>query len=101
MSCDLCKRKTLLTRHHLIPKRTHRMDAVRSKFDKQERHSRIANLCKPCHRHVHRTFKERELAVQFNTIQSLMGHPKIQTFVDWIKDKPDDFHPRLSRRKNR
>ncbi len=77
------------------------MRSIRSKFDKRERHNRIANLCKPCHRHVHRIFKERELAAQFNTIESLMGHPIIKTFIDWIKDKPDDFYPRLSRRKNR
>jgi len=29
----------------------------------------------------------------------LRSHPEIKAFVDWLKDKPDDFSPRLSRRK--
>jgi len=68
---------------------------------KDERVSRVGNLCKPCHRQIHRTFKERKLAIQFNTIESLMRHPQIKTFVDSKKDKLDDFHLRLSRRKKK
>ena len=99
MQCELCQRKASLTRHHLIPKRTHRFGSVRSKYSKAELNSLIAYLCKPCHRHVHRTLKERELAVNFYSIELLRSHPEIEAFVDWLKDKPDDFSPRLSRRK--
>jgi hypothetical protein len=99
MQCELCKRQVPLTRHHLIPKRTHRFGAVRSRYSKTELNSLIAYLCKACHRHVHRTFKERELAAHYHSVELLLAQPDIQQFVDWLKDKPDDFTPRLSRRK--
>ena len=97
--CELCGRMTGLTRHHLIPKRVHRSESIRARFSKEVLNQRIARLCKPCHRHVHRTFKERDLAVHFHSIDLLREHPDIKAFVDWLKDKPDDFSPRLSRRK--
>jgi hypothetical protein len=99
MLCEMCKRRVPLTRHHLIPKRTHRSRAVRSKYSKAELTDSIAYLCKACHRHVHRTFEERKLAVEFYSVELLLAHPEIKGFVDWLKDKPDDFIPRLSRRK--
>ena len=99
--CELCGRMTGLTRHHLIPKRVHRSESIRAKFSKEVLDQRIAKLCKACHRHVHRTLKERELAVQFHSVELLREHPDIQAFVDWLKDKPDDFSPRLSRRKRK
>ena len=99
--CELCGRMTGLTRHHLIPKRVHRSESIRAKFSKEVLNQRIAKLCKACHRHVHRTLKERELAVQFHSVELLREHPDIQAFVDWLKDKPDDFSPRLSRRKRK
>ena len=99
--CELCGRMTSLTRHHLIPKRVHRSESIRAKFTKEALNQRIAELCRGCHRDVHRTFKERELAVQFHSVALLCEHPDIQAFVDWIKDKPDDFSPRLSRRKRK
>lgn len=97
--CELCLRQTPLTRHHLIPKRTHRSETVKAKYSKTDLNHRIAMLCKACHRHVHRTLKERELAMQYNSVELLLNHPDIQAFVDWLKQKPDDFTPRLSRRK--
>ncbi|MEL0223522.1 MAG: hypothetical protein VXA12_04670 [Gammaproteobacteria bacterium] len=99
MQCELCGRRAPLTRHHLIPKRTHRFGSVRSRYSKAELNSLIAYFCKACHRHVHRTCKERELAVGYYSVELLLAHPEIQQFVDWLKDKPDDFTPRLSRRK--
>jgi hypothetical protein len=99
MQCELCGRRAPLTRHHLIPKRTHRFGTVRARYSKAELNSLIAHLCKACHRHVHRTLRERELAVQYPSVELLLAHPEIQQFVDWLKDKPDDFTPRLSRRK--
>jgi hypothetical protein len=99
MRCELCGRQVSLTRHHLIPKRTHRFGVIRAKYSKTELNSLIAHLCKACHRHVHRTIRERDLAVHFHSIELLRTYPDINAFVDWLKDKPDDFSPRLSRGK--
>ena len=99
MHCELCSRQVSLTRHHLIPKRTHGFGVIQAKYFKTELSSLIACLRKAYHRHVHRTIKERELAVHFSSIELLWTHPDINAFVDWLEDKPDDFSPRLSRRK--
>ena len=99
MHCELCGRQVSLTRHHLIPKRTHRFGVIRAKYSKTEVNSLIAYLYKVCHRHVHRTVKERQLAVNLNFVKLLRTHQDINAFVDWLKDKPDYFLSRLSRRK--
>ncbi len=97
--CELCGRQVSLIRYYLIPKRTHRFGVIRAKYSKTELSSLIARLCKSCHRHVHRIIKEPELAVYFNSIELLRTHPDINAFVDWLRNKPDDFSPLLSRRK--
>ncbi len=99
--CELCGWMTGLTRHHLIPKRMHRSESIRARFPKAMLNQSIAKLCKACHRHVHRTVKERDLAVQFHSIELLREHPDILTLVDWLKDKLDDFSARLPRRKRK
>ena len=74
--CELCGWMTGLTPHHLIPKRVHRSESIRAKFTKEVLNQRIAKLCKACHRHVHRTFKERELAVQFHSVEIIRRTPR-------------------------
>jgi len=48
-------------------------------------------LHRVCHRQVHALFTETELARQYATVEALLGHPDLQTFVSWVKSKPDDF----------
>ncbi len=53
-----------------------------------------------CHRQIHALFTETELARQFNTIEKLKSHEEILRFIDWVKQKPDDFFER-SRKSHR
>ena len=97
--CELCFRQTKLTQHHLIPKRLHRNQRIIARYGRTTLRTRIAWLCLACHKHVHRCLSERELGVDYATVDLLRAHPDIQSFAQWLQRKPDDFKPRLSRRK--
>ena len=45
-----------------------------------------------CHKEIHATFTETELARSFNTIYALRAHPRIARFVGWVAKRPPDFH---------
>lgn len=82
--CALCGRHTELTFHHLIPRKVHR----RSRFRKQ--HAREAlqagvELCRLCHRGVHRLYDEMTLARQFASLQALRDDPAVRRHVDWVR----------------
>lgn len=63
--------------HHLVPK---------SKGGRQTKF-----LHRVCHRQVHALLTETELARQYATVESLLGHRELQTFVAWVKTKPAEF----------
>jgi hypothetical protein len=78
--CPLCERPipdALKDAHHLVPK-------SRGGTDTEYMH-RI------CHRQIHALLTETELARQYNTVEALLSHPEIASFVSWIRRKPADF----------
>ncbi len=87
--CPLCDRnipKTQADAHHLIPK--------------SHRGTETVLLHRICHRQIHALFTETELARQFNTVDKLKSHEEVSRFVQWVKQKPDDFFER-SRKSHR
>ena len=82
-TCPLCERLIppgQRDEHHLVPK---------SKGGRQTQF-----LHRVCHRQVHALLTETELARQYATVEALLQHPELQTFVAWVKTKPDDFFVR-------
>ena len=77
-----------LTRHHLIPKSRHKNKRNKKVFDRQDVHSRIALLCRPCHKNIHAAIDIKELEREYNTLEALAAHPDIAKFTGWIKNKP-------------
>jgi len=80
-SCPLCNRELgtkNVDEHHLVPKTFKGKVTVR--------------LHKICHRKIHATFTERELLNTYNTIEALLGHETIQTFVKWVSKKDPGFY---------
>lgn len=78
--CPLCDRAIPSAQrdaHHLVPK------------CKGGRHT--TDLHRICHRQIHAVLTETELARQYATVDALLAHPDIKTFVAWVKTKPDDF----------
>lgn len=90
--CGLCERPVppaLRDAHHLVPKS--RGGAI------------TVVMHRACHRQVHALFTETELARHYPTVEALRAHPEIGRFIDWLRDKPNDFNPptRRSRSKGR
>lgn len=78
--CPLCERPIPPRQrdaHHLVPK---------CKGGRQTEY-----LHRVCHRQIHALLNETELARQYATVDALRSHPELQTFVAWVKTKPDDF----------
>ena len=92
--CALCERPipegARASRHHLTPrlKGGARLGTVL--------------LHQICHNAIHARFNEAELARRLSDIDSLRAEPEIARFLDWVRNKPPDFHAptRRSRGKN-
>lgn len=84
--CPICSRsipESQKDAHHLIPK---------SKGGKS-----FEYLHRICHKQIHALFKENELAKVLNTAESLRNHSDMQTFINWVKNKPNDFYERAAK----
>lgn len=85
-SCSLCGRDIPAAQrdlHHLVPKMKGGKITVA--------------MHRICHRQIHALFSETELARQFNTPAALLAHADIQSFVAWVKNKPDGFFEKTRR----
>jgi 5-methylcytosine-specific restriction endonuclease McrA len=92
--CELCEREGMkLTRHHLIPRTRHSTKRNKKLFSRQEVVERIAMLCRPCHRQVHALFTEKQLELEYSSLDRLLAHPEVAKFVAWIRSKPPGFQP--------
>ncbi len=97
--CQLCRRRiSRLTRRHLIPRLRHRNKKTRKRFDRQAMTTRMARLCKPCHKQLHALFSEKELAESYYSLDALRQHVDVQRFIEWISGKPEEFVPRSYRK---
>ena len=52
-----------------------------------------------CHRTLHATFANAELARRGADAGVLRQAPEIAKFVAWVADKPPDFHARTAKRR--
>ena len=80
--CVLCKQARELTFHHLIPRKMHRRTHFRKHFSKTELNQGI-EVCRPCHKGLHRLYDEMTLAKQFYSLELLLTDPQIQKHIQW------------------
>ena len=55
----------------------------------------VVSLHKICHRMIHALFSEKFLVEHLNTIEALRAHPAMQSFLEFIEDKPPSFDVRV------
>lgn len=82
--CELCQRKTDLTFHHLIPRKVHRRKSFSKRFSRDELHKGV-NICRPCHRAIHKFHDETHIAKHLDTLEKLKADEKISTYLVWIR----------------
>ncbi|MCA9490246.1 MAG: hypothetical protein KC621_09985 [Myxococcales bacterium] len=75
-----------LTFHHLVPKSQHKRSWCRQRFDRDQRNRGI-DVCRDCHSAFHRFVSEAELARSYHTVELLLAHPEIGTFVTWVSTR--------------
>ena len=88
--CALCDREippALRDAHHLIPKSKGGVVTVL--------------MHRACHKQIHASFTETELARYYPTVQALRAHPEIARFINWVKQKPTDLNPPTRRSRNK
>ena len=89
--CALCEREVpprLITQHHLTPKQ---------KGGKAEHR---APMCKPCHKQVHATFGNTDLARLYDSVDALRAAPLLQPFLKWIRKQSPGRNFRTVRAKS-
>lgn len=84
--CALCGRRfgRRIEWHHVLPKSEGGRDTV--------------PLHPICHRTIHASATNAELARLYPTLDALTAREDIRRFVAWIAEKPPDFHAPTRRR---
>lgn len=84
--CALCGRPippgVPQSRHHLVPRL------------RGGKGGETVLLHQICHKEIHATLSETELARVYNTPEALRAHPHLAKFVAWVAKRPPGFNSR-------
>ena len=84
--CALCGRPIPAgvpqSRHHLVPKL------------RGGKGGETVLLHQICHKEIHATLSETELARVYNTPEALRAHPHLAKFAAWVAKRPPEFNAR-------
>ncbi|MCB1336529.1 MAG: HNH endonuclease [Maritimibacter sp.] len=84
--CPLCHRPippgAPQSRHHLVPRL------------KGGKGGPTVLLHQVCHKEIHATLTEAELARGYATPEALRAHPHLAKFAAWVAKRPPEFNPR-------
>lgn len=84
MQCQLCEREVpTTTRHHLIPRTVHKNKWFKKNYTFEEFHTTV-DLCRDCHKEIHRLIPHKEMGRSYNSIALLKNHPKVNKFIAWL-----------------
>lgn len=87
LSCWLCVRPIgrKVQQHHPVPKSKKGRETV--------------SVHPICHRAIHANFSNAELARIGENRAALLQNEALAKFVEWVKDKPPDFHAPTRKRR--
>ena len=69
----------------MIPRTCHSNKWFKRTFTREEMRETIS-VCHDCHNAIHRFIpKEKTLGREFNTVDALLAHSDLATFVAWVR----------------
>ncbi|ROU02970.1 HNH endonuclease [Histidinibacterium lentulum] len=54
-----------------------------------------------CHKEIHATLTEAELARNYATVEALRAHPRLERFAAWVRRRPPGFGSKVPGRRGR
>ena len=84
-SCQLCCRNVELTFHHLVPKKSQKIKFIKQKHAQLNLNTYGINVCRDCHKMIHKLIPHKTLALEYNSKDKLLMHPELNKFVNWVK----------------
>ncbi|WP_375229630.1 HNH endonuclease [Roseobacter sp. S98] len=91
--CPLCHRPippdVSQSLHHLIPKL------------KGGKGGPVILMHHICHREIHATLTEAELARDYDTPDKLRAHPRLAKFIAWVSKRPPGFQSKVPGRRRK
>lgn len=85
--CEICGTTNTITFHHLIPRTCHRNKWFKKHFSKDDMQTRGIDVCRKCHSFIHKTFSEKELGRNFNTLEKILENEGVQRYRRWALKK--------------
>ena len=82
--CKICGRNETTSFHHLIPVTLHTKKWFKKNYEKDYMKSHGIDLCKQCHKAIHKFWDEKTLGKKFNTLKSLLENQKIKKHIEWV-----------------
>lgn len=83
--CELCgSEHDYLNFHHLIPRTLHNNKFFKKRYDKEYMKHHGIWICKHyCHKQIHEFMTEKDMGMEFNTLEALLQHPEVKKYVEW------------------
>ncbi len=54
-----------------------------------------------CHKEIHASLSEAELARDYADIRALRAHPRLARFIAWVRKRPPEFNSKVPGRRRR
>jgi hypothetical protein len=87
MLCEFCESEDAHKFHHFIPRALHRNKWFKKRYTREQMREGI-EVCKSCHKAIHDLIPdEKELGKHYNTIEKLLTHPQVASYVKWKRDR--------------
>lgn len=83
--CEICGREEPLTFHHFIPVTLHSNKKFKKLYDKEYLKTHGIDVCKTCHKTIHRYWGEKELGNYYNSLKKMFEDKRFRDFVGWVK----------------
>ena len=84
-NCELCDREQQLTFHHLIPKKNHKINYIKKKYSSININTYGINICRDCHKMIHKIIPHKSLALEYNSKEKLQNHSDLKKFILLVK----------------